>query len=207
MSFFWTVVSTLGGTAALVGMAAFLAKSLVQHWLAKDIEDHKNRLSRETDQYKNELATQLEIEKAQLARANSQALDEAKFEFEKELIARRGQVDLFRDQVKYLNESEQQRRARLQAQIQKWANPIRVAIGDLEHRLCNVLAEGGYVALSRSSSVPENWSADYTYFMASTVYYFAQYFCWTTLLRHELGYEFFRSSDETVLSEGYSRAQ
>ena len=196
MSFFWSVVSALGGTAALVGMAAFLAKSLVQHWLAKDVENYKTELSKETDRYKNELAKDLELDKAQLALANSQALDEAKFEFEKELIARRGQVDLFRDQVKYLNESEQQRHARLQAQIQRWANPIRVAIGDLEHRLCNVLDEEGYVALSRSPSIPPNWSADYTYFMASTLYYFAQYFCWTTLLRHELGYEFFPSSEE-----------
>lgn len=196
MSLFWSVVSALGGTAALVGMAAFLAKSLVQHWLVKDVEAYKTELSRETDRYKNELAKELELEKAQLALANSQALDEAKFEFEKELIARRGEVDLFRDQVKYLNESEQQRSARLQAQIQRWANPIRVAIGDLEHRLCNVLDEDGYVALSRSSSVPENWSADYTYFMGSTIYYFAQYFCWSTLLRQELGYEFFRSGDE-----------
>jgi len=196
MTFFWSLISAIGGTAALATIAAFLARSLVQHWLSKDIEDHRNQLSRNADQYKNDLAKELELEKARLARANAQALDEAKFEFEKELIARRGQADLFRDQMKYLNESEQQRRARLQAQIQRWANPIRVAIGDLEHRLFNILDQLGYVALSRSSPLPENWSADYNYFMASTLYYFAQYFCWTRLLQHELAYELFQSTDE-----------
>ena len=59
-----------------------------------------------------------------------------------------------------------------------------------------VLDERGYVALSRSALVSANWSADYTYFMVSTLYYFGQYFCWTTLLRHEIGYELFRSSGE-----------
>jgi hypothetical protein len=196
MTFFWSVISALGGTAALVAIAAFLAKTLVQHWLAKDIEDHKSRLSINTDKYKNELAKELELEKANLARANAQALDEAKFEFEKALIVRRGEVDLFRDQVKYLNESAQQRRARLYAQIQKWANPIGMAIGDLEHRLGNILSDGGYIALSSSSRLPENWSADYSYFMASTLYYFAQYFCWTRLLQRDLAFELFRSSDD-----------
>lgn len=196
MNLFWSLLSALGGTAALVAIAAFLAKALVQHWLSKDIENHKNGLSRDTDQYKNELARELEIEKARLSRANAEALDATKFEFEKELILRRGQVDLFRDQIKYLNESEQQRHARLQAQMQRWANPIRVAIKDLEHRLRNVLHMYGYVALSRSSPLPPNWSADYSYFMASTLYYFAQYFCWTRLLQHELGYELFRSTDD-----------
>ena len=32
--------------------------------------------------------------------------------------------------------------------------------------------------------------------MPSTLYYFAQYFCWTRLLQHQLGHEVFRSTSE-----------
>ena len=169
MNFFWTFVSVMGGTAALVGVATFLAKALAQQWLTKELEDYKRRLSRDSEYYKIQLSRDAEIHKAQLARANSEALDRAKFDFEKELIARRGQVDLFRDEMKYLNESEQQRQTRLQVQIQRWANPIRISIRDLEHRLSNILDEEGYLALSKNQSMPLNWSADYNYFMASTV--------------------------------------
>src|SRR4029453_16215936 len=113
MDFFWNFISVLGGSVALVGAAAFLAKLLTQHWLTKDLEG-----------YKFQLLQDIETHKAQLARGNAEALDHAKFEFEKELISRRGDVDVFRDEMKYLNESEQQRHERLHSQIQRGANPI-----------------------------------------------------------------------------------
>ena len=37
MNFFWTFVSVMGGTAALVGVATFLAKALAQQWLTKGL--------------------------------------------------------------------------------------------------------------------------------------------------------------------------
>jgi hypothetical protein len=185
MAFFWNFISVLGGTVALVGAAAFLSKLLAQHWLTKNLEE-----------YKFELLQDIETHKAQLARANAAALDHAKFDFEKELISRRGEVDLFRDEMKYLNESEQQRHTRLQTQIRRWANPILGAIGDLEHRLSNILEQQGFVALFREQEKAPQWSADYSYFMASTLYYFAQYFCWVRLMQHQFGYELFQSSRE-----------
>jgi hypothetical protein len=66
MNFFWEFISILGGTVSLVGVAAFLAKLLAQHWLTKDLEDYKSSLGRD-----------VETHKAQLARANSEALDRA----------------------------------------------------------------------------------------------------------------------------------
>lgn len=185
MDYFWNFVSVLGGTVALIGVAAFLSKLLAQHWLTKDLEDYKFRLMQD-----------IETHKAALARANAEALDHAKFSFEKELIFRRGEVDIFRDEMKYLNESEQQRHVRLQAQVQRWANPILGAIDDLDHRLSNILEHQGFIALSKTEKKAIQWSADYSYFMASTLYYFAQYFCWVRLMQHQLGYELFQSSDE-----------
>ena len=184
MNLFWDFISILGGTVSLVGVAAFLGK-LLAHWLTKDLEDYKSSLVRD-----------LETHNAQLARTNSEALDRAKFDFEKELISRRGDVDLFRDQMKYVNESEQQRQTRLKGQIQRWANPILGALDDLEHRLSNILDENGYLALSKNYKKQLPWSVDYNYFTASTLYNFAQYFCWTRLLQHQLSFELFNSTEE-----------
>jgi hypothetical protein len=50
--------------------------------------------------------------------------------------------------------------------------------------------------LSQSPGHIEGWSANYEHFMSSTIYYFAQYFCWTRLLQQQLGYELFRSTEE-----------
>lgn len=199
MEFFWTLLSYAGGTAVLIGAAAWLARLLVQHRLAKDFEDYKRELDRETEIHRFTLQQGIETHKAELARANAQALDAAKFEFEKELIVRRGEIDFMRDAIRFENETDQQRQTRLHAQIQRWANPILSAINDLEHRLENILQQGGHVVLavkSQRAASASRWSADYDYFMASTVYYFAQYFCWVRLMQQQLGHELFRSSRE-----------
>jgi hypothetical protein len=207
MSFFVELIKLLGGTVALVAAAAALAKFLTQHWLAKDLEAYKLGLLRELEEHKSSLTTELEARKsalqsdvethkAKLSLQNSQALDSAKFEFEQQLIARRGEVDLYREGYKYATESEKQRTERLRSQIQRWALPIQGSIEDLTHRLRNITENDGYKMLSTSNDKVNGWSADYQYFISSTSYYFAQYFCWTRLIQQQLGMELFGSNQE-----------
>jgi hypothetical protein len=186
MTFFWNLVSVFGGTIVLVGAAAWLLKRLVQHWLSKELDNHKAQLN-----------TDIETHKGRLAQQSATAVEAIKFKFENELIVKRGQVDLFRDERRNWKESQAQREARLRAQIQRWANPILGSISDLEGRLSNILDHSGYAALSENQShKPKQWSVTYEYFMGSTLYYFAQYFCWTRLLQHELSFELFQSTAE-----------
>ena len=175
MSFLMDSMSAAAVAAALVGAAAFLAKALVASQLTKDVEEFKRNL-----QY------DIESHKAALTLQNSRALDVAKFEFEKELILHRGEVDLVKEGYKYSAESQKQRHERLRTQVQRWALPIQSAVADLSHRLNDVLVDDGYIMLSPEKPKQEGWSANYHYFMPSTLYYFAQYFCWTRLMQqHE----------------------
>ena len=185
MSFLIDSLSTVAVATALVGAAAFLAKALVKNQLSKDIEG-----------YKRDLQYDVESHKAALILENSRALDSAKFEFEKELILHRGDVDLVKEGYKYSAESQKQRHDRLRAQVQRWALPIQSAISDLSHRIHDIMSDNGYVMLSSTRAVRDGWSANYEYFMPSTLYYFAQYFCWTRLLQQQLGHELFNSSEE-----------
>ncbi len=185
MSFAWELLTGAGAATALVGGAAYLSKALVNHRLTKDLEDHKRAL-----------LSDLETHKAALALANTQALDRARFEFEQQLIERRGAVDILKEGFKFGAESDKQRAERLRTQVQRWAVPIRSAIADLSGRLDNILQHGGHVLLQPGPPPVPGWSADHAYFMPSTLYYAAQYFCWTRLLEQQLGHELFRSGDE-----------
>ena len=200
MSSFLDILSTAGATAALIGGAAFLTKALVQNQLTKDLEEFKRDLQRdqqlEIESYKAAVLQDIESHKARLLLQNTQALDAAKFEFEKELILHRGEVDLVKEGYRYSAESEKQRNERLRSQVQRWALPIQGAIADLSHRLEDILTDDGYLPLSSTYKKVEGWSADYDYFMPSTLYYFAQYFCWTRLLQQQLGHELFQSGEE-----------
>ena len=196
MSFFSEFATVVGGSVALVGAAAVLAKLLATHWLSKDLDDYKTELLLTVEGRKKELQADLESHKAKLGFQNAQALDSAKFEFEKELILKRGEIDIAREGFKFASESDTQYSARLMVQIQRWALPIRGAIQDLTHRLGDVLGNDGNVMLSRKSEPVDGWSATYDYSMSSTIYYFAQYFCWVRLMQQQLGHELFRSGED-----------
>ena len=185
MPFFWDLLTTAGVTTALIGGATFLTKSIVVHRLSKDMEDYKRELSQEVEAHKSKLAFE-----------NARALDQAKFEFEQQLIYQRGKVDILKEGYKFGAESEKQRNERLRGQVQRWAVPIRSAISDLARRLQDITENNSYTMLNPKQSEVPGWSARYDYFMPSTLYYFAQYFCWTRLLQHQLGHEVFRSTNE-----------
>lgn len=185
MSFIWDVLTTAGVTTALIGGATYLTKSMVMHRLSKDMEDYKRELAQEVEAYKSKLAFE-----------SSRALDQAKFEFEQQLIYQRGKVDILKEGYKFGAESEKQRNERLRSQVQRWAVPIRSAISDLARRLQDITENNSYTMLSLEQSDVRGWSARYDYFMPSTLYYFAQYFCWTRLLQQQVGHEVFRSTSE-----------
>ena len=197
MSFIGEVFSYLGGVAAFVGIAAWVSNKVTEYKLSRDLERHRH-----------ELEGQLEEHKASLNRAVSMKLAEAKFEFDKELIVRkadiekemfqeRAQFDIFRDELGHLNEKEGERQERVRGQILKWANPILGSIKDLNCRLENILENDGYLVLSKDkNTISKAWSIDYSYFMSSTIFYFAQYFCWTQLLKDKMSFELFQSQSD-----------
>ena len=81
-------------------------------------------------------------------------------------------------------------------EIRRWANPILDAVDGLLGRLRNLLYDEGWVAL-RPGGVPHPaWTITHDYLLPSTVYLFAQYFCWTQRLREELSFRLFESHEE-----------
>lgn len=89
------------------------------------------------------------------------------------------------------------RRERIREEILSWANPILDAVHKLGGRLHNVLdeEEQGWQAL-KSGYGSDRWSIDYDYFMSSTLYAFAVYFCWIERLRAAMSFELFETHVE-----------
>lgn len=172
----WSAVGTaLTATAAVslavTGVAAFLGKSLFQWMSARDLEAHKAKLAQEG-------ALAIEAVRAEAAAALARQTAEQGRALE------RLKADLSR---------EGQSEAQIRAEIRRWSNPILAAVDGLIGRLENVVADGGYVALQPQATPPADWSVTYDYFLPSTVYLFAQYFCWTELLRQELSFQLFET--------------
>jgi len=55
------LVASLGGVAIVTGAAAWLLRSIVTHWLSKDIEAYKTNLALESERQIEEFKTQLGI--------------------------------------------------------------------------------------------------------------------------------------------------
>ena len=84
----------------------------------------------------------------------------------------------------------------LHDEIRRWANPILDAVDGLLGRLGNLLHNEGWVALRPGGAPHPEWTITHDYFVPSTVYLFAQYFCWTQRLREELSFRLFESHEE-----------
>lgn len=69
---------------------------------------------------------------------------------------------------------------------ERWFVPLLGATRDLQERLANVLDKGAYSALSPSYVRQGDWSMNHRYFLASTVYLFGQYFCWSRIVENRL---------------------
>lgn len=84
----------------------------------------------------------------------------------------------------------------LHDEIRRWANPILDAVDGLLGRLRNFLHDEGWVALRPGDAPHPEWSITHDYFLPSTVYLLAQYFCWTQRLREELSFRLFETHEE-----------
>ena len=167
------VIQFLGGTAILVSIAAYLARSIVKQLLEKDLVRFKTDLDHRAER--------------ELAKVKS--------DLEKDVLKEKHKTDMTLEQQKVMLQREVSRDDRIRSEILKWANPILGAVRGLRSRLSNILEDDGYLALQSKPQrpIPTGWSIDYEYFMPSTMYLFCQYFCWVRLLQEELSFEPFES--------------
>jgi hypothetical protein len=184
------VLRTLGTTGIIVAALAWVSKALLDHLLAKELSNSSLRLKAESDRQLEDLKAELKLHgdqeiEAVKSRATN-ALEAAKLDFNKALAAYQSQL-----------ETESARRERITQEIVRWANPIHDSVIGLLARLDNILSDGGYLALSEETErdIAQGWSITYRYFMPSTLFLFAQYFCWVRLLHERMSLELFGSNE------------
>jgi hypothetical protein len=215
--------STLGSTAILMAVLGFVAKSIVNQLLSRDLESHKTNLKKEADadveihkanlklRADSELATAKERsdrELTELKTRSDRELTELKTRSDRELATAKGRLDAAlllqksefdRQMAMFQTElaTRTARADRIREEIVHWANPILGSVMDLTRRLENILHEQGYLALSpeTESEVDTESSIRYDYFLPSTVYLFCRYFCWVRLLEESLSFELFEKHE------------
>jgi hypothetical protein len=137
---------------------------------------------------------ELALLKADLARQGNLEIAAVRHDLEKELLAEKLKADNQRDRFHQQIQDEAAAEDRVRSQIVLWANPILSAVRSLELRLNNILNDSGYEGLDAVHPPKDmNWSVSYDYFLHSTMYLFAQYFCWVRMLELELSFEVFGS--------------
>ena len=136
-------------------------------WLAKSVFTHA-------------LSHDLEAYKASLKRDADAALLAQKAEFDQQLAG---------FQSSLVDRKVREERVRLE--LERWANPILDAVTSLSRRLENILDHEGHIVLAPSSQWNPEWSVTPGYFLPTTVFLFAQYFCWERLLQESVRFDLF----------------
>lgn len=72
--FLLTVLASTAGTTVLLGVAAFLGRSQISHWLAKDLEQQKAEYARQLENHKVSLIAHAEQAKSAAAIKQASAL-------------------------------------------------------------------------------------------------------------------------------------
>jgi hypothetical protein len=163
-----------------------LSQKTYEDWLSKGLADHKHKLDAQLEATKNDLKyasdLALEVRRNELKRESDLILAK---------VARDTQQRLLEFQSQLLAASSSQERIR--EEIEHWANPILDAVEGLEFRLNNILFENGDEVLSNTPKkpIPLGWSITNEYFISSTVFLFAQYFCYVRQLRERLRFDLF----------------
>jgi hypothetical protein len=168
-------IALLGTAGFLVAAITYTGKKFVDKFFDAGVETLKIQLeaknNAELEKVKADFARSLEQEKA--------AAERAKAVFTQQL-ATSAEID-----------------ARIRHEIVRWANPILNSLRGLSRRLENILKEQGHLALDPTKPQPDtDWSIDYPYFINSSIYFFAQYFCWVQLMQEELSFELFKSHSD-----------
>jgi hypothetical protein len=202
-------ITTAGGaiTALLIG---FLSQRLFDHLLKSDLQTHENSLKTALTNHKAELDTELETHKNNL----KGELETRKHTLETELETHKNQLETaltnhkaeldkdFADHEASLRRMDA-RGERVRSENSRWANPIIDAVTSLKHRLKNILDDDASFALDKNSKPIPGWDITYDYFMPSSVFLFAQFFCWQRLLEESLGFDLF---DENTQKDNFIKA-
>ena len=169
----WTeIIQFIGGTAVVLAVVAFLARSLIKLLFDRDLKTLEIRLKSRADQALEELKA------SWVLGAN------------KQLESLRDQLQREREQLGRASEAGRARGDRIRTEILRWSNPILGAVTDLRARLVNILKDKAHLALRRTrpSELSDDWSITYEYFMPSTLFLFAQYFHWVQRLKVEMSF-------------------
>jgi hypothetical protein len=178
------LLQTLTSTAIVVAALGYVSKSLLDHLLSLKSE----RMMAEV--------------KAELESRAAQELEELRQKHARDLAEARQQAERKHEEFKAALGVQLSQKERIREQILRWANPILGSVTTLESRLGNILDHGGHLALSPpdaqggKAQTLDDWSISYDYFMPSTLFLFAQYFCWVRRLEEELSFELFASQEE-----------
>lgn len=156
------------------------------HALSHDLEAHKSTLKHDADAFllaqKADFDRQLANFQSDLRRDADALLLAQKADFDRQLASfQSGLTDRLAHET------------RVRTELERWANPILDAVRSLNRRLGNILDGDGYVALVSNGKWNPEWSVTHAYFLISTIYLFAQYFCWERLLQESLRFDLFRS--------------
>jgi len=178
------LLQTIFSTALLVSAAAWVAKRVLTHYF----DNARKR-------YDSELEKDLESLKVRLEADNAKTLTEVKANLERQMLEDKHQAELEVERFRRQLESETTMAERIRIEVVRWANPILDAVTTLEKRLDNILKNGGHTVLDkeRAKEVDENWSITFDYFFPSTLYLFAQYFCWVRMMLERFSFEVFES--------------
>jgi hypothetical protein len=169
--------------------------------LSKDLADHKERLKHESemalaaeqDRLKHTSELALESRRNELKRESDLILAEINRRTQQALVDQKAASDRLMTAFQAQLTSAASREERIRREAERWANPILGAVRDLLARLENILEDEAYPALSATPKepIPDGWSITYEYFLPSTAFLMAQYFCYVRLLNEGLRFDLF----------------
>lgn len=185
------VGSAVVGALVASAFVAWVVRKVIEQFLKRDIEAHKIRLKHVADielkSHEADLKRTTDLEVARLGIDGQRALAAQKAIFDQQML-------MFQTRVA----AGVARDERVRLEIEHWANPILGAVRDLQGRLGNILHGAAYVVMAKDpAGTPDrNWSIDFEYFFPTTVFLFAQYFCWVRLLEERLRFDLFQKGTD-----------
>jgi hypothetical protein len=193
------VLAQVGTVSAIIAILALVGKVAVEKFFQSGVEALKAELKRQNDlelaEVRQNFQKEVELLKSDLKHQNDLELARVRQGFQKELLDEKAKADQQAEIFHQALQSEEAAKERIRSQIVSWANPVLNAVQSLESRLNNILDHEGYVALNNAHPQPDpNWSVTYDYFLNSSMYSFAQYFCWVRFVELEFSFELFHKN-------------
>jgi len=181
------ILKTIGSTAVVAGFIVWATKALISQFLSRDIK-----------RYESGLATELAEHKESLQRESNLMMAAVGENTQKVLIEYKSSTDHMMAKFQAQLLAAASREERIRQEVERWANPILDAVQGLEARITNILDRQGYIALSAATEkeIPPGWSITHVYFLQSTIFIFAQYFCYVRLLQERLHFDLFHNQGD-----------